>query len=64
MLRSEERKDMPNTAEMLQTLRAIMADDVGPLPAHRLSWSARFRVSATLTPRSARGRSAWPSRLT
>ena len=31
MLRSEERKDTPNTAEMLQTLQAIMADDVGPL---------------------------------
>ena len=31
MLRSEERRDTPNTAEMLQTLQAIMADDVGPL---------------------------------
>ena len=31
MVRSEERKDTPNTAEMLQTLQAIMADDVGPL---------------------------------
>jgi succinate dehydrogenase flavoprotein subunit len=31
LLRSEERKDWPNTAEMLQTLQAIMADDVGPL---------------------------------
>ena len=31
LLRGEERKDMPHTAEMLQTLQAIMADDVGPL---------------------------------
>jgi succinate dehydrogenase / fumarate reductase flavoprotein subunit len=31
LLRGEERKDAHNTAEMLQTLQAIMADDVGPL---------------------------------
>jgi succinate dehydrogenase / fumarate reductase flavoprotein subunit len=31
LLRGEERKNMPHTAEMLQTLQAIMADDVGPL---------------------------------
>jgi succinate dehydrogenase/fumarate reductase flavoprotein subunit len=31
LLRGEERKDMPNTAEMLEALQAIMADDVGPL---------------------------------
>jgi succinate dehydrogenase / fumarate reductase flavoprotein subunit len=30
LLRGEERKDMPNTAEMLEALQAIMAD-VGPL---------------------------------
>jgi succinate dehydrogenase / fumarate reductase flavoprotein subunit len=31
LLRGEKRKDMPNTAEMLEALQAIMADDVGPL---------------------------------
>ena len=31
LLRGEERQDAPNTAEMLETLQAIMADDVGPL---------------------------------
>ena len=31
LLRGEGRKNMPHTAEMLQTLQAIMADDVGPL---------------------------------
>jgi succinate dehydrogenase/fumarate reductase flavoprotein subunit len=31
LLRGEERKNASNTAEMLQTLQAIMADDVGPL---------------------------------
>ena len=31
LLRGEQRKDTPNTAETLQTLQAIMADDVGPL---------------------------------
>src|SRR5471032_2552911 len=30
LLRGEERKNAPNTAEMLQALQAIMADDVGP----------------------------------
>ncbi len=31
LLRGEIRQDAPNTAEMLETLQAIMADDVGPL---------------------------------
>jgi succinate dehydrogenase/fumarate reductase flavoprotein subunit len=31
LLRGEQRQDAPNIAEMLQTLQAIMADDVGPL---------------------------------
>jgi succinate dehydrogenase/fumarate reductase flavoprotein subunit len=31
LLRGESRKDAPNTAEMVQSLQAIMADDVGPL---------------------------------
>ena len=31
LLRGEIRQDAPNTAEMLEALQAIMADDVGPL---------------------------------
>ena len=31
LLRGENRQDIPNTAEMLEALQAIMADDVGPL---------------------------------
>jgi succinate dehydrogenase/fumarate reductase flavoprotein subunit len=31
LLRGEDRQDTPNTAEMLETLQALMADDVGPL---------------------------------
>jgi len=31
LLRGEDRQDTPNTAEMLEALQAIMADDVGPL---------------------------------
>ena len=31
LLRGEERQEAPNTAEMLEALQAIMADDVGPL---------------------------------
>jgi succinate dehydrogenase/fumarate reductase flavoprotein subunit len=31
LIRSDPPKDMPNTAEMVQTLQQVMADDVGPL---------------------------------
>ena len=44
LLRGEDRKELPNTAGMLQGLQTIMADDVGPLRT-QISWSARFRIS-------------------
>jgi succinate dehydrogenase/fumarate reductase flavoprotein subunit len=44
LLRGEERKDAPNTAEMLQVLQAIMADDVGPLRAQAKLERALSRI--------------------
>jgi succinate dehydrogenase/fumarate reductase flavoprotein subunit len=54
LLRGEERQDAPNTAEMLEALQAIMADDVGPLRTQAKLERALSRINKLDTALGAR----------